>query len=71
MANGITSFDLIKCKCCLLTLSNDGEAKFWLEPMIELAKNYGLSDRMVREALRLIAEHEDEIRAHWHAHFDS
>lgn len=22
-----------------------GEAKFWLEPQIELARNYGLSDR--------------------------
>ena len=26
----------------------DGEAKFWIEPVIELAQNYGLSDRDVR-----------------------
>ena len=26
----------------------DGEAKFWIEPDIELAQNYGLSDRDVR-----------------------
>ena len=26
----------------------DGEAKFWLEPLIELAQNYGLNDRQIR-----------------------
>ena len=47
----------------------DGEAKFWLEPRIELAQNYSLSDRQVTVALRLIREHEDEIRKAWQAHF--
>jgi hypothetical protein len=46
-----------------------GEAKFWLEPRIELARNYGLSMRQVNAALRLIQEHEDEIRKAWKAHF--
>lgn len=50
-------------------LSADGEAKFWLEPSIELANNYGLNDRQVREALRLTEERKDEIKAAWHAHF--
>lgn len=46
-----------------------GEAKFWIDPEIELAQNYGLSARGVATALRLIREHEDEIRAAWEAHF--
>jgi hypothetical protein len=46
-----------------------GEAKFWIEPEIELAQNYGLSARGVATALRLIREHEDQIRAAWQAHF--
>jgi hypothetical protein len=46
-----------------------GEAKFWLEPRIELAEKYGLGARMISRALRLIQEHEDEIRAAWKAHF--
>jgi hypothetical protein len=50
-------------------MSADGEAKFWLEPSIELANNYGLSEREIREALRLIEERKDEIKAAWHAHF--
>jgi hypothetical protein len=46
-----------------------GEAKFWLEPKIELAQNYGLSQASVRSALRVIREREDEIRESWKAHF--
>jgi hypothetical protein len=46
-----------------------GEAKFWIEPEIKLAQNYGLGARGVATALHLIREHEDEIRAAWQAHF--
>ncbi len=46
-----------------------GEAKFWLEPDVELATNFGLSQRNVAAALRLIQEREDEIRAAWQKHF--
>jgi Domain of unknown function (DUF4160) len=28
----------------------DGEAKFWLEPEIALAQNYGLTEQQVRTA---------------------
>jgi hypothetical protein len=47
----------------------EGEAKFWIEPAIELARNYGLSDSQLGTALRLIQEHEREIRDAWQAHF--
>jgi hypothetical protein len=46
-----------------------GEAKFWIEPGIELAQNEGLSSRLVMTALRLVREHEDEIRSAWESHF--
>jgi hypothetical protein len=46
-----------------------GEAKFWLEPEIALAQNFGMNQRNVSVALRLIQEHEGEIRAAWQAHF--
>lgn len=29
----------------------EGEAKFWLEPDVELAVNYGLNDRRLARAL--------------------
>lgn len=47
----------------------DGEAKFWLEPHIELAQNYGLTDRQIRAAEALIRKRENDIRSAWRKHF--
>jgi len=49
----------------------NGEAKFWMEPNIELAQNYGLSQPELSDVLRLIREKEDVIRRAWHDHFSS
>ncbi len=49
--------------------SPDGEAKFWLEPQIELALNKGLKAVELTELRRIIEERQDEIRQHWHRHF--
>lgn len=46
-----------------------GEAKFWIEPNIELVDNYGLRGPDLQTAKKLIEEHEDEIRTAWHRHF--
>ena len=51
--------------------SADGEAKIWIEPEIELARNYELSDQDLSRVLQLVREHEQEIRHAWHQHFDS
>lgn len=48
---------------------SDGEAKFWLEPALELAMNKGLSQSQVREALTLIMDNEGAIRHAWTMHF--
>lgn len=47
----------------------NGEAKFWLEPAIEVAQNAGLSRSEINEAFRLVQEHENDIRNAWHKHF--
>jgi hypothetical protein len=49
--------------------STDGEAKFWIEPEIELAKSYGLNPKDLGRVQQLIEEHEDEIRDAWRRHF--
>ena len=49
----------------------DGEAKFWLEPQIELAQNYGLDVPQLRLAEELIRNHQEVIRAAWRKHFGS
>ena len=46
----------------------DGEAKFWLEPEIELAKNHRLSRAQLKEVEQIIEVHQDEFRAAWQEH---
>ena len=47
----------------------DGEAKFWLAPIISLSQNSGFSPRELRELQGIIEEHEDEIARAWKKHF--
>ena len=47
----------------------EGEAKFWLEPEVELAQNYGLSQRRITAVVGVIRRHRDAIHAAWDAHF--
>jgi len=49
--------------------SADGEAKFWLDPSVELAVSFGLREKDLKIIEDLIRDHEDEIRAAWHEHF--
>ena len=49
----------------------DGEAKYWFEPEIELAKNYGLSKQQLKEIETIVKEHADELRTSWKKHFRS
>lgn len=46
-----------------------GEAKFWLEPRLELAENYGIKRKQLREVERLLEKHKDEIVDAWNKHF--
>ena len=47
----------------------EGEAKFWMEPRIELARNYQLSEKDLGTIRKLIERHEEEIRDAWNRHF--
>ena len=46
-----------------------GEAKFWLEPQIELAKNYRLSKNQLKEIEKIIEEHYEDFVEAWEEHF--
>ncbi|MEW6531345.1 MAG: DUF4160 domain-containing protein [Thermodesulfobacteriota bacterium] len=46
-----------------------GEAKFWIEPSITLARNQGLSAADLRVVQEIIREREHEIRTAWQEHF--
>ena len=49
----------------------DGEAKFWLDPKLELARNYRLSKVQLREIEKIIEAHYDEFKAAWEEYFGS
>ncbi|MEX0289358.1 MAG: DUF4160 domain-containing protein [Flavobacteriaceae bacterium] len=51
--------------------SPDGEAKFWIEPNIELSVNKGLKKTELKEIEKLIEENLNEIISSWNKHFPS
>jgi hypothetical protein len=50
-------------------MSADGEAKFWLEPEIELAKNHRLSRKQLKQIESILEAHYDELIGAWRQHF--
>jgi hypothetical protein len=48
----------------------DGEAKFWLEPEIELARNYCLSRLQLKQIEEIIEDHYNELTSAWQKHFN-
>ena len=49
--------------------SEDGEAKFWLEPILSLAVYHGLNPKKLSEIQLIIEAHKDEIIKAWQKHF--
>lgn len=47
----------------------EGEAKFWLEPGIQLARNDGFDARTLRMLIAIIEEHKDLLREAWNDYF--
>ncbi len=52
-------------------VSGDGEAKFWLEPEIELVKNHRYSRKQLKHIESLIEVRYNELVSAWHQHFGS
>ncbi len=49
-------------------VSPDGEAKFWLEPIISLANYSGLSKKELNFLQKIIERHKNEIIKKWEKH---
>jgi hypothetical protein len=47
----------------------DGEAKFWLTPVVHLATSTGLSPRQITDAQGVVQAHMKEIEDAWIQHF--
>jgi len=51
-------------------VSPDGEAKFWIEPIVALGGYSGLSKRQLAYLQKLVEEHKNEIIKAWKKHFE-
>jgi len=49
----------------------DGDAKYWLEPEIELAMQRGLAQHRLNDVVKIIEDHRDEFTNAWRKHLGS
>jgi hypothetical protein len=49
--------------------SAEGEAKFWLEPIVELAESDGIRQHELKRVARIIERRTHEIEDAWRKHF--
>jgi len=47
----------------------NGEAKFWLTPAVQLARNDGYDARTLRELVNVINEHQEQLLEAWNGYF--
>lgn len=47
----------------------DGEAKFWIEPIVSLAVHYKLSEKRLNEIQKIVEKRKNEIVKEWERHF--
>jgi len=52
-------------------IASDVEAMFWLEPEIELARNYRFTNRQLKDIDRLVEGYYDELISAWRQYFGS
>ena len=44
------------------------EAKFWLEPVIELAENFGFNSKEIKKITKMVETYGDEFKKQFDAH---
>ena len=51
-------------------IKDEKVAKFWLEPTIAVAQNYGMNPAELTKLAKIIDEHRELIREFWDEHFN-
>ncbi len=64
-------FSREELRCHVHVACADGEAKYWLEPRVELARNHGLSAQQLARIREIVEAHENELINAWNLHFNS
>lgn len=50
-------------------MSPEGEAKFWMEPLVSLSGHIGFKEVELRKIQKIIEDRQDEIKKAWKKHF--
>ncbi|MCX7117724.1 MAG: DUF4160 domain-containing protein [Legionellales bacterium] len=51
-------------------ICEDGEAKFWIEPIVCLSDYFKLSKKQLNELQKIVEEHVNDIIKAWKTHFN-
>jgi hypothetical protein len=62
-------FSRVETRIQVLFSFVDGEAKFWLTPLVVLANHTGLSAAQLRQAQAVVNAHLKDIQDAWNHHF--
>ena len=54
-------FSLEESRMHVHVRSQDGEAKFWLDPEVNLARNHRFTDVQLNDIRRIVEAHRDEL----------
>ena len=46
----------------------ENEAKFWLEPVIELAENFGFNNKEIKKIIKMVETYGNEFKQQFAAH---
>ena len=49
--------------------TSGAEAKFWLEPQVQLARNDGFDAPTLRHIAGFVANHQAQLKRDWHEYF--
>jgi hypothetical protein len=50
-------------------MTNDGTAKIWLEPVVNLTSSYNLLSAELTDIIKIVEENKDEFISKWNLHF--
>lgn len=64
-------FSKEEARCHVHVVCGEGEAKFWLDPLVALSEHVGLDAHRLRQIQSIVEEHSDEFRNAWRQHFGS
>lgn len=52
-------------------IKGENVAKFWIEPEVAVAQNYGMNPPELTKLIKIVSDHEELIRESWNEYFNN